>query len=376
MSWHYGTYACGHDGRVQVFGKGKDREWKATAEFSKLCPDCYKTKLEEENALQAEKAAEMELPELIGSEKQIAWATTIRNRMIEEFDKCNDPTKYNVENVQVLKMFILENRTSARYYIDNRNLSVRDLFYMEAANVREYMKQNGQKPSGEVVEEVEQESVIRPEKPVSETKAVVTVTENKVEVSYPEKREDLRILMRSMKFVWANPRWERALSTKNGNAVDRAAEIGHRLLGEGFVVQIADKEIRDKAIHGDFVPECTNWVSGRVSGEYVGWLSISWERPDDYYVAAKKIAGSKYYKGSVLVPPEQYEELLDFAEMYGFKLTDRAKEIVEQAKQVKHNALVVNVNPDNKQPVIADGKPKKLNIPEEVEVIAEFRDDD
>lgn len=34
----YGTYSCGHDGEIQIYGPTKDREWKAEYEFDQAMP--------------------------------------------------------------------------------------------------------------------------------------------------------------------------------------------------------------------------------------------------------------------------------------------------------------------------------------------------
>ena len=82
MSWYEGIYSCGHEGRINIIGPTKDRQRKADWYFSNVCPECYKKYLKEErenkNKEAAEKSAEMELPKLIGTEKQVAWANSIR----------------------------------------------------------------------------------------------------------------------------------------------------------------------------------------------------------------------------------------------------------------------------------------------------------
>lgn len=78
MAWYYGTYACGHEGRVNVIGPTKDREWKVNHHFEKLCPECYEKWQQEERerkSIEAQKETEtLELPELEGTEKQVSWA--------------------------------------------------------------------------------------------------------------------------------------------------------------------------------------------------------------------------------------------------------------------------------------------------------------
>lgn len=133
MAWYYGTYSCGHEGRVNIVGPQKDRPWKIEHEFKKLCPDCYQKKLAKERAEKAEmaekEAKEMELPELSGSEKQIAWANTLRMDFINfvkdkaESEEAKKMKGYSDENrdevLQALDNFVRAN-TEAKYWIDNR----------------------------------------------------------------------------------------------------------------------------------------------------------------------------------------------------------------------------------------------------------------
>jgi len=138
MAWFYGTYACGHEGRVQIYGKVRDRQWKADREFSKLCPECWEKELqkrrEQENAEAAAKAAEMGLPELTGTPKQVAWANTLRQRLIDTYEEFFDRErrkqryneKYGVNMDEVLE-FILKNHTEASYYIDHRGWTLLEI---------------------------------------------------------------------------------------------------------------------------------------------------------------------------------------------------------------------------------------------------------
>lgn len=110
------TYKCGHQKEVQLFGKYTEREkkiaWYATID----CPDC-----EAEN--QKEMAEKAGLPQLTGSDKQVAWATKLRNNALD------------ILNAQVAAISNEQNRTkaiayrnewigketSSSYWIDNRD---------------------------------------------------------------------------------------------------------------------------------------------------------------------------------------------------------------------------------------------------------------
>lgn len=116
-------YRCGHDGRINVFGKSSERQKKAdwVAENND-CYACvkaaYKAKWIEENqrrielskkegAEAVEKISGILLPELIGSEKQIDWANQIRAKVL-------------VENPELISVLLKKTRTRAVYWIDNR----------------------------------------------------------------------------------------------------------------------------------------------------------------------------------------------------------------------------------------------------------------
>ena len=161
-----GTFSCGHEGKVNIIGKAKDREWKIERAFSNMCPDCYKKWLEEEhqrkNKEAMEEAKEMDLPELTGTEKQIAWANTLRKKFIdtvedriESLKTKNAPKK--TKRYQETLDHILLTKTEAKYYIDNR--------YQLVEDVIDSFKEEYKKGFQEDIEEQEVliEDTIRPE---------------------------------------------------------------------------------------------------------------------------------------------------------------------------------------------------------------------
>jgi hypothetical protein len=76
------TRACGHTETVQIVGPYAGRDRQAEYESGNLCYECYKARQAEKHAAESNAAAEAAqssgLPALSGSEKQIAWAETIR----------------------------------------------------------------------------------------------------------------------------------------------------------------------------------------------------------------------------------------------------------------------------------------------------------
>lgn len=70
------VYSCGHSGEVELFGKETERRRRLVwLSEHRLCPDCYREKLREETKRYS-------LPDLIGSEKQVAWAERVRSRFL------------------------------------------------------------------------------------------------------------------------------------------------------------------------------------------------------------------------------------------------------------------------------------------------------
>lgn len=73
------TYSCGHAGTVELYGKTSERESKIRwYETTAVCPECYKKQQEEA----AEIITKYDLPELEGSEKQVAWAKKLMESAI------------------------------------------------------------------------------------------------------------------------------------------------------------------------------------------------------------------------------------------------------------------------------------------------------
>ena len=151
MAWFSGTYACGHAGRVQIYGPIKQRQWKADREFSRLCPDCRAKEWEQEKERRfreaVENARKMNLPALEGTPKQIAWAETLRYEFIRGVDEFFDSEKRRQAfekihgiDVETVRDFIIANRTEAKYYIDRRHIRPVGIIENEIKNAKEEAK--------------------------------------------------------------------------------------------------------------------------------------------------------------------------------------------------------------------------------------------
>ena len=121
---YYVTFSCGHEGEVNLYGKAAERDRRiAWYEKEGICPDCYRKMKEEERRKADEELAayadkietEYNLPELEGTEKQIAWARKIRAGVIRAWEAEHN-TFYN-EFVTIRRGKVEEESNAYRYKI-------------------------------------------------------------------------------------------------------------------------------------------------------------------------------------------------------------------------------------------------------------------
>lgn len=214
--------------------------------------------------------------------------------------------------------------------------------------------------------------ILRPATPKTTTVAVITLAGDTVSVYFPEIHDGFNTLAKRLGFRWRKPCWQRTISPRAGTAADRAAELGNRLLAAGFCVQLPGESIQQKAVAGDYAPEHTRWILRRTSGEYTDWFVFEWSRTDDLYKKVMRLTGARYRDGSVIVPSNHYEEVLDFADHFGFKLTGAAQALADEARARWQSALVVSVAKPKPAP-LPNGP---LTIPVRQEIADELADYD
>lgn len=221
-------------------------------------------------------------------------------------------------------------------------------------------------------------NIISPSKPVTKIVARININSdgNIVYVYFPEKRDDFRALMKSLGYIWQYPYWQREIKSWTGDVLDRAAELGHHLLANNFCVSFPSEEVQDLALSASYEPEYKRWVLARTKGRYEGWFALWWRRSENCYSEAMKLSGAHYSKPCVVVPPEQFEEVLDFAEIHGFQFSEKALELLEKAQSWQETAMIVSI-PEIKSVKPTNGKIKRpeLEPDEDLEIDAELADD-
>lgn len=369
MAWYYGTFICEHEGRVNIVGPIKDRQRKADNKFSRLCPECYAKYLEEErqkkNLEAAEAAKEMELPELEGTQKQVDWANAIRVDFINKLSSIKeDPTSfkktlmYDLPKAEIIEVINsidditeeLINKSKAHFFIDNRDnfIETVNATYKEILIKRDKEKNTA--------DEVILESVVSPVE--IKYAGVVTIEfDDNIVRAYFEKNYDFIDIAKGLKFRWQGKYWYRKISESNGEASDRAAELGSKLLNKGFSICIIDEETRNKAINAEYELECTRWIYKRKG---TAKLLLSWDHNDDLYTKASKLPGAKWDSPGILVDVSHYQDIEEFAELMGFKFSKAAKNLIESYKKELLKVPLIEVS-DSKEYVDKNGLEDILN---------------
>lgn len=392
------TRACGHTETVQITGPVAGRARQAEYEAGKQCYDCYKAeqakKLDAENVAAAEAAKEAGLPALTGSEKQVAWANTLREKMLAKLAELVAYAKgYAAEHgddASVARQMcqieigaeLIRSRTAASWWIDNRSTDGRELIKSLLPEIDAEIAARSTAPStpAEAVEEqaAQEEALLKPAgEPASAQIADISQRADTLCISFPERNDAFRAAMHALGYKWSATHWAKPLSFRTGEPADRMAEAAHAILAAGFMARLHDVAAREKAVSGDFQPEQRRWVAKGTAGTYAGWYAITWPKSDDLYAPARKLLGSKYANGCIYVPPGSTDEVLDFAEHYGFALSPGARAVADAHLAELARGMVVERPKalESKRVREADtAHPEKLATPENTEVDDELCD--
>lgn len=188
-----------------------------------------------------------------------------------------------------------------------------------------------------------EDNFVRPVAPISRTVVELSIAGRIVRAYFPERKDAFGDVLKRLGYVWKDP-WQREFHARAGDIRDRAAELGRHLLAAKFCVRFPSAEVRRRAVTGDYEPEHRRWVLAKVKGQYKNWFVLEWPRIDDFFDRAIRIGGAKYDKPHVVIPPDQFMEVQDFAQMHNFRLSDTAQRVMAQAQKQWDLALVVDID--------------------------------
>lgn len=363
-----GTYSCGHNGEIELFGPNKEREWKYNREFSGLCPECYKKKLEEENAAKAVYAQNNGMLSLEGSIKQVNWANKIRDdfliRIDEAFSQLHDLTPTDELNAHLDKLtenrFMITQIKSASWFIDGQFFSPMNpndtgKMNLKLRKILGIRPEESVYPASDNNGEVEPQNmnIIRPEQPSHEGWVDLSIIGTTISATYV-KDEAFRAIVKSSGLHWDSEAraWRMRVGEIQGTCDDCIAELASKLLKNGFSVLIHEQTAYEKTIRGDYTPRHYRWIS-EGNGNYI----IHYPKDDkDAECAVKKLIGYCKWngmRGGFEVPKIKTESTKELARLYDFRMTLGAQKLVEDSEAMLNAATTIE--PSIKEPKKSDG---------------------
>lgn len=392
-----GTYFCGHDGTIDIWGPSKDRKWRIEKAFSGLCPECYEKKLktDREKALsEARKRAEQRgFPEILGSKKQCDWALVLRDGFIEFAESVAEkavdrkwPFPVDASIVSLGKDDIMEAAyygcavyTEARFWIDNRDEETKIL----QLSVQKYLRCKKEEPFKDVLQEIMEEKereranlTVRPDDAHKDgTVCFAQDEEGNLITAYPKDNDFIEIV-KSKGLMWhnSNRNW-RKIKTEFSDINNCVAELGNALLVRGFTVEFMNTAQRDAALSGNFNPEKKHWIKYAPAKEQ---LVICWHgKNDQLYEASKKLSNARWSKENqgILVPVEFYRQVEDFAEIYDFGFSEGAKKQIRKYKEKEAGFLRASVTKPGITGETSAGERLRRQLESGGTIIEELRDD-
>lgn len=212
--------------------------------------------------------------------------------------------------------------------------------------------------------------LVRPESPLTASITRISFDGDTLRVYFPEVKATFNNIVKRMDYCWQRPYWVRTVSQEHH--LNRAAELAHTLLAAGYCVK-GPRKVMETAVNQTFEPEpvriIRRWIK---DDDYIDWFSVWWhkERGGRLEDARRGLRGSRWYNGRLMVPAEQFEAVLDFAERYDCWLSPGALALAEEARAEQDAAIVVSLSPmaAPEPPPVNGRKPAKMEVPEFVEV--------
>lgn len=351
------TYACGHTGEVEFYGKERDCEWRAEQEAKKICPDCVEEEKKKETAQAKAWAKEKGLPDLEGTEKQIAWAEVIRKRLFEDLEECKKKDQEEIEKLKTnpsekLRKEWIENeieclnirlqaadeikekwtkQSQSRLWIDGRNTTANWEVMSLCRPIRKRRKEDLESKVYEngATEDIEVRVYTLPK-----------MEEVKITSEYNDKKNSILKRM-GFKFSARGEYWYRQPTPAMPTISDIAATTVNELVKAGFIVRVFDKDVMNLLDTESFKPFNPRELACD-DNHFILRMD------DEIKETALSLPGAKEIKGLVYIPIKYRAEVDDFAHVYGFVMSKKAKERIgekpvtlktKDAKLAKADAL-------------------------------------
>ena len=173
--------------------------------------------------------------------------------------------------------------------------------------------------------------IISPEHPITQKIIEMIDTPQFVQIIVPKIKEeyiiyDIKKIAKKLRFYFNGKEWKRCIDYTTGTEYDRTAEAAHTFLKNQYIVKLHNKIIMEMAVAGIYEKEHTRWIFFRKSGRFTGWFAINWyERNKILYESARRLTKSEWSRPDVVVPPDQFNEVIGFSQIHSFRFTPSAQ---------------------------------------------------
>lgn len=310
------TFNCNHTATVELYGPTEMRRKRIQRMEAQPCYACQRKKQIEAIGKWEE---EMDLPDLIGSPKQIAWARRLRYSVLSQAEENFNLPQYE----KILDVF--SSQVSVRFWIDNEE----QLNHCCWEDIKDLIDSIEDEP---LKEEARQSAIIRTKNITHDGYVELSTSGKQVRIIYAKRSDDLIKLVKQFGFRWdsKNKVWYREVFPFSSIA-DQIAEIGNILLHAGFSCCILDDDAREKSITGEYKAIGKRLLLSE-DGKDFSFQLLDYEERDEFIRKLYKIGG-RCNCGKIIVGGTMYRAVGDFAKKYGFKVSSGAKRLIESQIQ-------------------------------------------
>lgn len=364
------TYKCGHTGYIDIF-RGSRKDWFLEVNKQRLCRDCERKEEEEENRRNKELAEQRGYVKLEGTEKQVAWAETLRMKFVERLNRDIESLEDSQKQYYCdMLSYILDNETSAVFYINSRLENAKKIVdeYGDKEKVNDVKKEDE-----EIQPDVIQESLMVPSYIWHDGIAEINIFDSVVTAKFTEINQTFIKIMHNLKYTWNSKlkRWERAITEYSGSATDRAAETANKLLLDGFKVLLWEDEARKKATDASYEPEVRHWLKFSDNKKKLFFNLDGYG--DEYFEELKELEFTTWDSKArcFWVDLHEHNYAEDYANIKGFGVSKTAKAAIETYEKLKSN--ISRIKPKEQKIEKRDTLSDILRKP--VEILEDLQDD-
>ena len=323
---------------------------------------------------------------LSGSPAQILWARQLMGQLArqraqaEHACECLSATRSGSDAHALAKWYLshaLRHQRRAAWWIANREYLLAPWF------IEEYLRAH--RPGAHAMPEEEaraaawREALLYPE-PVRFRGAVevhalpcdAAETQGQLLLKY-EMNPELSRVARNAKFAW-NPNrgaYAREIDECSSPLLERAAETCAKLLAAGFRVLVPDARVRKMAVSGDYTREYPRWIR---RGRDAFTLELLYEHDPWLHERARSL-GARWSGRAMELNWMMSEEAREFAQLYNFRITKSAEEILSRWDTTVKNAWLW-AGVEGVSPGPPAGDPLADKLLERVQIPEDLRDDD